>query len=264
MRIGLVQMDMAWEDKAVNFKKAEQYIIEAKEKAVDFIVFPEMSMTGFSMHVERIGETKDNLVTRKHFASLAKEFGMYIGIGYVEDKGGRGLNRYAILSPEGETLCDYVKIHPFTFGREGEYYDGGNKIEHAQVGDFCVSPMICYDLRFPDIFQAASKKATMFVVPASWPQARMEAWQIFMRARAMENQCIMVGVNRVGHDGKVPYSGESMVVDADGNIIGGPYFGEGLYTVDVSIDMVNNTRSVFSTKKDRKEHVYRIMGIEHE
>jgi len=264
MRIGLVQMDMVWKDKETNFKKAEQYIIEAKEKNVDFIVFPEMSMTGFSMHVERIGEKKDSLITRNHFSDLAKKNTMYIGIGYVENNKGRGLNRYAILSPSGEVLCDYIKIHPFTFGREGEFYDGGNTVEFAQVGDFCVSPMICYDLRFPDIFQAASKKAEMFVVPASWPQARMEAWKIFMQARAMENQSIMVGVNRVGFDGKVPYSGESMVVDAGGTIIGGPYLGEGLFTVEVDIDNVHEARGIFPTKKDRKEQVYRMLGIEKE
>jgi len=262
MRLGLAQMDMIWENKTENFKKARNYIIEAKEKGVDFILFPEMSMTGFSMHVDRIGESEDNPVTLDYFSGLAEEFDMYIGIGYVGLKGERGLNRYAILSPKGKVLCDYIKIHPFTFGREGEFYDGGKSVEFAQVEDFCVSPLICYDLRFPEVAQAASKEATMIVVPASWPEARMDAWKIFMQARALENQCVMVGINRVGFDGKVPYSGESMVVGANGQILGGPFFGEGLFTVDVNAEDVAFERGHFTTKMDRKEIVYRMMGIE--
>lgn len=252
MKLGLAQMNMAWENKEANFKKAEQYIIEAAEKEVDFLVFPEMSMTGFSMHVERIGETGENLYTRDYFAGFAKKYGMYIGIGYVENKNERGLNRYAVLSPEGGVLCDYVKIHPFTYGREGEYYDSGSKVEYAQVGDFCVSPLICYDLRFCDVFQQASGKPEMFVIAASWPEPRMEAWEVFLKARAMEYQSILVGINRTGFDGKIPYIGKSMVVGADGRIIGGPFLGEGVFTVDVELNEVLRERNVFPTAEDKK------------
>lgn len=261
MRLGLVQMDILWEDKEANYKKAEQYIIEGKEKGVEFLLFPEMSMTGFSMHVERIGEMPGDLRTRDHFARLAEKYGMYIGVGYVEKAGERGRNRYAILSPEGEALCDYIKIHPFTFGREGEFYDGGSELAFCRVKDFCVSPFICYDLRFPEIFQAASRQADMMVVPASWPAPRMEAWEIFLKARAMENQCVMVGINRVGNEGKIPYVGHSMAVGAGGKVLGGPFEGEGLFTVDVERAEIYEERAHFSTKEDRKEAVYRIMGI---
>lgn len=263
MRLGLAQMDMIWEDKEANYQKAEQYIIEGKEKGVELLLFPEMSMTGFSMHVERIGEAKEAPVTRDYFCALAKKYGMYIGIGYVERKENkRGRNRYAILSPEGEVLCDYAKIHPFTYGREGEYYDGGDALSFCMVEDCCVSPLICYDLRFPEVFQAASGKADMIVVPASWPEARMDAWEIFLKARALENQCIMVGINRVGMGGKIPYVGKSMAVDAEGKVLGGPFLGEGLFTVDVDTASVKNAREVFPTKKDRKDYVYRMLGIE--
>ena len=95
---------------------------------MDLLLFPEMSMTGFSMHPEKIGEERGNFATLEHFRERAKAYGMYVGVGYVEYRQPKSYNCYAILGPEGELLADYRKIHPFTFGTESVHYTGGEEI----------------------------------------------------------------------------------------------------------------------------------------
>ena len=152
MRLGLAQTEPLWEDKRGNFEKAEYFLQEAREKEVDLLLFPEMSMTGFSMHPEKIGEERGNFATLEHFRERAKAYGMYVGVGYVEYRQPKSYNCYAILGPEGELLADYRKIHPFTFGTESVHYTGGEEIVSCRVKEFTVAPFICYDLRFPEIF----------------------------------------------------------------------------------------------------------------
>ena len=163
MRVALAQTEPLWENKEGNFRAALSFLEQAREKQADLILFPEMSMTGFSMHPEKIGETNESPETLSFFREQAQEYGLYIGVGYVEYCQPKSFNRYAIISPEGKVLADYRKIHPFTFGTEAVHYAGGEELAFCRVKEFTVSPLICYDLRFPELFEIASERAEMCI-----------------------------------------------------------------------------------------------------
>lgn len=257
MRLALAQTEPLWEAKHENFRRAERFLKEAREKKADFILFPEMSMTGFLMHPEKIGEAADEPETLPYFAKKAMEYGLYIGIGYVEYREPKSYNRYAILSPKGEVLTDYRKIHPFTFGTESVHYTGGDTLSFCRVGDWTVSPFICYDLRFPEIFSLASEKAELIVVPANWPEERVEQFQILLRARAVENQCYIAGINRVGKARTLGYSGDSLIVDPFGRELAHGGREEELLVADLDLEQVRGYRQSFPARSDRRPELYR-------
>ncbi len=256
MRIALAQTEPLWEAKLENFRRAERFLKEAKEQRAEFILFPEMSMTGFSMHPEKIGERAEEPETLRYFAKKAVEYGLYIGMGYVEYREPKSYNRYAIISSKGEILTDYRKIHPFTFGTESVHYAGGDTLNFWKVGDWTVSPIICYDLRFPEVFQLASPQAELIVVPANWPEDRVKHFKTLLKARAIENQCYIAGINRVGHARTLSYSGESMVVDPLGKELAHGGREEALLVADLDLDMVRQYRAAFPAKIDRKPELY--------
>lgn len=262
MRIALAQTAPLWEAKYENFERAERFLKEAKECGVEFVLFPEMSMTGFSMHPEKIGETKEKPETLQYFAGKAVEYGLTIGIGYVEYREPKSYNRYAIVSPDGAILTDYRKIHPFTFGTESVHYTGGDALSFCKVGDWTVSPFICYDLRFPEIFSLASEKAELIVVPANWPEDRIEHFQTLLKARAIENQCYIAGINRVGHARTLTYSGDSLIVDPLGRELAHGGREEELLVADLDLDMLRKYRETFPAKLDRKPELYRKLAYD--
>ena len=238
MRIALAQTEPLWEAKYENFERAERFLQEARERQAELVLFPEMSMTGFSMHPEKIGEPAEEPETLNYFAKKAVEYGLYIGVGYVEYREPKSYNRYAMISPQGGILTDYRKIHPFTFGTESVHYAGGDSLSFCKVGDWTVAPFICYDLRFPEIFQLASPQAELIVVPANWPE------------------------DRVGHARTSVYSGDSMIVDPLGRELAHGGRTEELLVADLDLEMVRKYRAAFPAKIDRKPDLYRKLADE--
>ena len=254
MKIGLVQMNIVFEDKTSNKEKCISFLKQSKEKLVDLVIFPEMSLTGFSMNVELIGE--DNYETLTWLKKQAVEFGVYIGLGHVVKANGKGLNKFTVVSPRGKEVCSYTKIHPFSYSSEDKFYESGNEIVYTEIKDFNIAPFICYDLRFPEIFQIASKEAHLIIVAANWPKSRRDNWITLLKARAMENQCYVAGVNAVGNIDGFEYSGDSMIIDPTGRIASEASAGEELVIMDISVSDVLQYRNNFPLKKDRKEDLY--------
>jgi predicted amidohydrolase len=255
MKIGLAQMNIEFENKKNNMNKCIGFIKEAKAKNVDFIIFPEMSLTGFSMNVELIGEKNNETV--EWVKQKAAEFNIFIGIGHVASTGNKGLNKFTIVNPQGQQCCSYTKIHPFSYSSENNFYEGGTEVLHTQIKDFNVSPFICYDLRFPEIFQVASKEAHLITIAANWPKSRRDNWITLLKARAIENQCYVAGVNAVGIIAGYEYSGDSIIVDPVGRIISETSEEEALVTADINLSEVLRYRTNFPIKLDRKEALYR-------
>lgn len=253
MKLALAQLDVTWENKPKNKQVALTFIEEAVKQKVDMILFPEMTLTGFSMNTEVIGEINNE--TLEFFKKLSSKFNIFIGFGYVEGiKNSK--NKYSIVSPKGEELVEYTKIHLFSFGTETEFYQSGNKIKSFEALDFNIVPFICYDLRFPEIFQIASKTASLITVGANWPIERREHWISLLKARAIENQCYIAGINRVGDGHGLHYSGDSMIVDPLGNIISSLYMEEGLIVANIYKENVTEIRNSFRLKEDRRESLY--------
>lgn len=260
MRVALGQIDMIWENKVSSYGKAEKMIEEADASDCDIIIFPEMSFTGFSMNLEKIGEREENSQTVVKMQELAQKHGIAIGFGWAalsKEPGGKGSNRFTLIDASGEKIAEYSKLHPFTYGKESVYYEKGSEIVTVPFLGRTISLFICYDLRFPEIFQIAARKADIMFVIANWPSIRSAHWETLLRARAMETQSYVVGVNCVGERDGLTYSGESMAVDSIGNILGKISNREGILVCELD-DRAWSLRQKFATAADRREDFYKI------
>lgn len=217
MKIAIAQTEICFEEPEKNLRTAESWIEQAAQEGADAIFFPEMSFTGFSMHVEKVAAYVNPI--RQTMCRLAAQEHIAIGYGWTSCKpGGKGENHYTILGKSGEVLSDYVKIHPFSYGGEEQFYDSGTEIIHTVLEDFPVSTLICYDLRFPELFRAAAQTSRLIVVPANWLHQRTEHWRLLLRARAIENQVYVLGVNCVGKQQSYTFDGQSCLADPEGNL----------------------------------------------
>lgn len=259
MKVALGQLQIYWEDKQKNLEKAEACMQILEGKGMELFLLPEMSLTGFSMHTERTKEKDKETVAE--IQKLACRYHMAVGIGWVKDAGILCENHYSVVTPDGEIL-DYTKLHPFRYGGETEYFQGGFELPVCRYQDFSMGVQICYDLRFPEAFQYLSKRADLIIVPANWPAARREHWMCLLRARAIENLCYVAGINCAGDMGGQYYSGDSGLYAPDGRQIKAeelrlPEFSEAEKIL--CFDMENNTdvcRDAFPAKEDRREALY--------
>ena len=255
MKIALSQMNIEFENKEKNKEKCLCFIKEAKDKACDLVIFPEMTLTGFSMNTKEIAEV--NKETINWFKSKACNYNIYLGFGHVVKAKEKCENRFTIVSPDNKELLSYAKIHPFSYSLEDKYYKGGNSIFFTEIKDCIASPFICYDLRFPEIFQIASKKCHLITVAANWPKSRRDNWITLLKARAIENQCYVAGVNTVGFINGYEYFGDSLIIDPIGRVIAKAEDKEELLIAEIDINEVLRYRDHFPIKRDRREELYK-------
>ena len=245
MKISIVQFDIKWEDLDKNLNKIEKYSLKAKENGSRLALFSEMTLSGFSMNAESVYAGQEHI---KNLKELSKEIA--IGVGYAEKCENSFYNTYSIFV-DGEKIASYRKIHLFSHGGEDKHYERGNRIETVEISGLRVTPFICYDLRFPCIFQKAALETDLFVIPASWPEKRRYHWKNLLVARAIENQAYVAGINRTGKDPYFDYSGDSLVVDPWGEIMLDAKDAEGVFTVDIDAEKIKKIRGAFPVLKDR-------------
>lgn len=255
MKIALAQVDICWENTKKNFEMCKKYIKEASEKEVNLIIFPEMVLTGFTMDINSLKLSEDIIINC--FKEEAIKNNINIGFGYGIKVNNKGENKFALISSTGEIKGIYSKIHPFSYTNEDKIFNKGNKIISTNIADVMVTPFICYDLRFPEIFQIASKKSQLIIVIASWPKERAKHWNILLRARAIENQCFVIGVNRVGEGDGLKYFGGSLILDPLGNNINEENNKECLIIENIDISLVDKIQKNITIKKDRREKFYK-------
>lgn len=258
MRIALGQLNTIWEDRDASIERAKPMIAEAAAAGADLIVFPEMSFTGVSLNINTVAEPQEASTTVATMKELAKHHHIAIAFGWAalpEHGGNLAANRITLLDADGMQVGEYVKLHPFTYGGETECYAKGNEIVAVPFLGRKLSFFICYDLRFPEIFHIAAREADILLVVANWPQIRREHWQTLLRARAIETQSYVVGVNCVGEQEGTLFSGDSMAVDSIGNVLGVLSNREGILICDLD-DRAWGLREKFSTAKDRREDFY--------
>lgn len=251
-------MHIEWEDKLANLAKLEEQLKVASEKQADVLFLPEMSFTGFSMNTDVTKEADVKTVER--VSTLARQYRVAIGFGWVKDCGQKAENHYTIVDKSGACLSDYAKLHPFSYSGEDQKFRGGDKLVSFVLNDVPCSSVICYDLRFPEIFQLASKTAHVIVVPANWPAKRSSHWKILLQARAIENQVYILATNCVGQIDGLYYSGDSCVINPDGQVQEMLSDEEGLIIYDLEDD-VEQYRSRFPVKKDRREDLYAALKL---
>ncbi len=260
MKIALFQMNIVWEDKQKNYSEGERAICHASHQGVELILFPEMSFTGFSMNIAETQE-KDGQTVR-FICQMAQTYQIAIGFGWVKYCGEKAENHYTIVDEKGIVLSDYVKIHPFSYAGETKYFNSGKDIYCFSWKNHTWCSFICYDLRFPEIFQYASECADVIIVPANWPKKREDHWRTLLKARAIENQSYILGINCVGRIGEVDYSGCTSAYSPDGNLIEEMYGKSGFIYVDLE-DKASDERDKFPVKADRKWKFYKELYKKH-
>ena len=250
MKIALAQIDIVYEDIHSNFATVEEFIVQAKQNDTDLIIFPEMTCTGFSMNRQKIAHEEETIYFMKN---LSKTYHIVICFGLVVCRNHRYYNRLMIVDGD-EELLSYDKIHPFH--EEAQYYEKGNHINRCFIKQIPMTAFICYDLRFPEIFQYASKNCDVIIVIASWPKQRDEHWLTLLKARAIENQCYIIGVNRVGRDEKSVYLGHSVIYNSNGDRITSLTCEEENIYCEIERKDIDDSRRGFYTKQDRRDELY--------
>ncbi|MAE59767.1 MAG: amidohydrolase [Planctomycetaceae bacterium] len=216
-----VQLDITWEDPPANCAAVRQLLVDANVPPGALVVLPEMFNTGFSLNTDAAAEDWDTSPTRQSLAELASDLNSHVVGGMaVRVAPDRCENQAPVFAPDGRVLCRYAKMHPFTFANEHTAYAPGDAFDLFEWGPFTVSPFVCYDLRFPELFRRAARHgADLFTVGANWPARREDHWIALLQARAIENQAYVVGVNRCGNDPDHAYSGRSLIIDPRGQIL---------------------------------------------
>lgn len=213
LKITIVQADIFWEHKTANLEKYNKLL--AATEPTDLIILPEMFTTGFSMEPEKLKESMDgpSVVWMQELA--ATKNAIVTGTLIIEEEG-KYYNRCLWVYPGG-TGFHYNKRHLFTMGNEPKHYESGTTRLIVEYRGWRFCPLICYDLRFP-VWSRNNENYDVLIYMANWPASRHHVWKSLLVARAIENQCYCVGVNRTGNDGEgISYWGDSALVDAKGN-----------------------------------------------
>jgi len=257
VRAHLVQLDIVWEDRDANIEQVRAVLDGAGLRPGDLVILPEMFDSGFSLNTETTNDARGS--TADALAQMAADHGAYIhGARTLIGDDGMGRNMAHVVNPQGETIAEYAKVHPFSFGREPERFAGGTEIVAydwtADDASLRVCPAVCYDLRFPELFRAGltSMNAECFVLGANWPDARQAHWRALLIARAIENQAFVIGVNRVGADPHLSYAGGSMAVGPAGEILLEMDDSPGVGTTEIDPATLHAWRDRFPAWKDAK------------
>ncbi len=253
MKIASIQLNIKWEDKTANLNQAHQFIKRAKQEGCDLVVFPEFFTTGFSMDAKKISEPPGGQ-TAQFLSTQAKQNSINIIGGYAESTPHEKAKNVAIaVNREGHEAAKYVKNHPFSFANEHQHYQPGNKQVTFKIDNTSASIFICYDLRFPEVFRKIAKQVDIIFVIANWPQTRQKHWEALLKARAIENQCYVAGINRTGTDGNnIEYCGASSIINPLGNTLSYGKATQQYITTTINTEETQNTRYKFPFLNDIK------------
>lgn len=266
LTVSLVQTSLFWEDKSSNLEMLSRKISGITEKT-EVVILPEMFSTGFSLNPGPLAETMDGPTVKWMKKIAAEKKCILTGSVIIKEAGGPEplfFNRLIWMQPDGN-YGYYDKRHLFAYGKEHESYNAGKTRLIASVKGWKIQLQICYDIRFP-IWLRQSNPANPFpeavnekteleydvlIVVANWPVSRIHAWKTLLQARAIENQCFVIGVNRTGTDGNgLAYSGDSMIVGPLGEIIRALPENEDILTLTLNKEITETTRKQFPFWKD--------------
>lgn len=248
LNISILQMDTVWEDSFSNFNNIENFIHQLPDNT-DLVVLSEMFNTGFTMNRSVAEPMNGTTVSWLRNLAITKNIAITGSMPVVEND--KLYNRLIWCDKQGN-ISSYNKRHLFRMGEESEFYTPGRELITIECEGWKIRPFICYDLRFPVWSRNVNNEYDILLNVANWPAARAEVFSTLLKARAIENMCFAVGVNRVGADGlKINYAGGSMVVDPKGKCLLGPLPGEEC-SESISLDYkdLSNLRTNFPAWKD--------------
>lgn len=260
LTITLIQTALRWEDKAANLAMLEQKI-KSIEKKTELVVLPEMFSTGFSMKPEQLAEAMEGEAVQ-WMKKMAQQKRIILTGSLIIEEDGNYYNRLIWMLPNGSYGC-YNKRHLFGYAGEDEHYTPGSKRMITSVKGWKINTQVCYDLRFPvwarqaiTDDENAETEYDILLYVANWPERRNAAWQTLLAARAIENQCYVIGVNRVGEDGNgIHHCGNSSVIDPLGNVLYSKTNEEDIFTITLHKKDLTDTRHKFPFLPDRDQFI---------
>jgi len=248
MKIALIQAPLLWENPKQNRNYFEDKINSIRE-TIDLIVLPEMFTSGFTMNPKAVAESMQG-ETVLWLQALAKAKNAAITGSLVIEENGNFYNRLVFVLPSG-AIKTYDKKHLFTLAGEDKAYTSGTQKMLIEYQGFKICPLICYDLRFP-VFARNTEEYDVLIYVANWPKPRINAWDALLKARAIENMCYTIGVNRIGEDpNKHDYPGHSQVIDELGNYLIAPQEIEGVFITTLNKNTLEANRQKFGFLNDR-------------
>ena len=252
LRVAVVQHDIVWESRSETLGRLEPRVASAAADGARLVVLSEMFAVGFSMQTDVTAEPEDGPTTQ-WLAEQAASNGAWVcgTVPVRSESNALPHNTFVLASPDG-AVHRYRKIHPFTYGGEREVFAPGSDVLTVDIDGVRVTPFICYDLRFADVFWEAAAETDVYVVCANWPEARRRHWSALLVARAIENQAYVIGCNRVGTGGKLTYVGDSAVVSPMGDVLAAAAEVETTLVVDVDPSRVAQVRERFPFAADRR------------
>lgn len=250
MKIAFIQTELSWENPIENRTNFEQKINSIAE-AIDLIILPEMFTSGFTMNPKKVAETMQG-ETVSWLKQVAKTKNCAITGSLIITENEKYFNRLLFVFPDGK-IEFYDKRHLFTLAGEDKVYTSGKKKLIVTYKEFKICPLICYDLRFP-VFARNVENYDLLIYVANWPKPRVNAWDILLKARAVENMSYVVGVNRIGNDiNCLDYVGHSQAIDYLGNYLVEPQEKDGVYIVEIDKEKQDETRSKLAFLNDKDE-----------
>jgi predicted amidohydrolase len=257
LRLAAIQHDITWNDPAANFAHLSPLIAGAAAQGAGLVMLTETFSTGFGFADDGFVVEPEGGPSSQFLSQQAALHGLWVGGSCPEvtadaaadDR--RPSNCFVLAGPDG-TQHRYRKIHPFSHAGEERFVRAGTELVTVDVAGFRVSMFVCYDLRFADEFWQLAANTDLYLVPANWPEKRREHWMALLRARAIENQAYVVGVNRVGEGGGLGYSGDSRIIDPLGVELATASGGESVLIADLSTEHVATTRAHFKFLQDRR------------
>ena len=247
MRCVLLQCDPVWQDLPASRERMSRMLASAGDLRGAFVVAPEMAESGFTMHPANACDGESLA-----FASaLARHHGCFLQHGFIERTTTGHRNRVAIVAPDGAVRLSYAKNHLFSPAGEPKAYEAGDAIALADLDGLRVSSLICYDLRFPELWRlAALAGAEVLALSACWPQVRQAHWRALSIARAIENQAFVLACNRTGSEPNASYGGGSLVVAPDGEVLAEAGPEAGPLFADIDPERVRGWRTRFPALRD--------------
>lgn len=249
IRISIVQIDIVWEDKQENLRMLHEKL-KALSGTTEIVVLPEMFSTGFSMNVEALAETTSG-ETITFLKKWSNDYQLALTGSFIATENQQYFNRGFFLTPQGEEFY-YDKRHLFRMGNERAHFSSGKEQLIVPYLGWNICLQICYDLRFPVWSRNINNEYDLLIYVANWPDARRMVWDTLLKARALENQCYVCGVNRVGTDGyHLCYNGGSVVYSAKGELLASTTDGKcEISTSVLSLSDLNKFRDKFPVWKD--------------
>lgn len=259
MKIATVSLDQVWEDKKANMVLCEKFIKESSNMSADIVIFPEMTLTGFSPSNTLIIENIHNSQTLEWFGRISKKYNINIIFGACLKKKGKNppFNMLCIADKSGVAIPLYAKTHLFSYANEDQYLTAGNRVVTYKIESMVFGFAICYDLRFPELFSTMASTCDAIIIIANWPSSRVDHWNTLLRARAIENECIIFGVNRTGIDGnQINYNESSVMIMPDGFAEAANFISPDLSIYEINKFQVEEYRNNFSMIKDKRYCLY--------